>query len=141
MCTSAPRVYVSEHLAGRLTSKQITRLRACSRQLRRACAEHCIMAAEPLQNLTEQSARVGSWLLSVAEDPKPEEYTWTKGIGKGTGKKFECRLVSEDSEQYCLGVFKRKGKEPAATKDFNAAVEKFKKGSVEGEQNISGSEG
>ena len=84
------------------------------------------MATEPLQNLTEQSARVGTWLLSVATNPRPEEYTW----GKGTGKKFECLLVSEDSTEYCLGLFKRKGKEPAATRDFNAAAARFKKGSV-----------
>ncbi len=95
------------------------------------------MATEPLENLTEQSARVGTWLLSVATTPRPEEYTYSKGAGKGskgggkaTGKKFECLLVSEDSSEYCLGLFQRRGKEPAATNEFDAALRRFTKGSV-----------
>ena len=90
------------------------------------------MATELLQNLTAQSARVGTWLVSVASDPRPEEYTWSEGTGKGTGKgeTFECLLGSDDSTEYCLGQFKRQGKEPDATRDFTAAVGKFTKGSV-----------
>ena len=88
------------------------------------------METEPLQNLTEQSAGVGIWLLCVANVPRPVEYTWTSGKQKGTGKKSECLLVSEDSTQYCLGRFTRRGKEPQATQYFNAAAEKFKKGSI-----------
>ena len=99
------------------------------RQLLRA--EHCVMATEPLQNLTEQSAGVGTWLLSVANEPRPVEYTWKKKPGQMvTGKKFECLLVSEDSTEYCLGVYKRKSKEPVATREFKAAAERFKKVSV-----------
>ena len=88
------------------------------------------MATEPLQNLTEQSAGVGTWLLSVVNVPQPKEYTWTKGSSQGTGKKLECLLVSEDSTQYCLGRYTRKGPEPQATQNFKAAAEKFKKGSI-----------
>lgn len=68
------------------------------------------MDTEPLGNLTEQSARVGKWLLSVATAPRTEEYKWTKGTTSYTGKKFECLLVSEDSTEYCLGVFRKRGK-------------------------------
>ena len=92
------------------------------------------VAMEPLLNLSEQSARIGMWRLSVATDPRTEEYTYGRlpdpRSGKGKGKKFECLLVSDDSDAYCMGQFKRKGKEPAATTDFQVAIEKFKKGSV-----------
>ena len=88
------------------------------------------MVTEPLGNLTEQSARVGVWLLLVATEPRMEEYKWTKGNTTNDGKKFECLLVSEDSTQYCLGLFRRKGKEPGATREFNAAAAKFTKGSI-----------
>ena len=88
------------------------------------------MAMEPLPNLSEQSARIGTWLLSVATHPRAEDYTYAKGAGKGSGKKLECLLVSDDSDAYCMGQFRRKGKEPGATAEFKAALEKFKKGSV-----------
>ena len=32
-----------------------------------------LMATEPLENLTEQSAGVGTWLLCVANVPRPVE--------------------------------------------------------------------
>ena len=38
--------------------------------------------------------------------------------------------MSEDSTEYCLGLFRRKGKEPGATKEFTAAAAKFTKGSI-----------
>ena len=88
------------------------------------------MATEPLQNLTEQSARIGSWLLLVATKPRAQDYTWTRGSTTSSGRKIEVLLVSQDSTQYCLGQFTRKGKEPAATKAFNEATDRFKKGSV-----------
>ena len=88
------------------------------------------MAMEPLPNLSEQSARIGMWLLAVGSDPRVEEYTYTKGTGKGKGKKFEVLLVSDDSDAYCLGQFRKKGKEHAATNEFKAATEKFKRSSV-----------
>ena len=71
-------------------------------------SEHFAMAMEPLPNLSEQSARIGMWLLSVATDARVEEYTYTKGTGKGKGKKFEVLLVSDDSDAYCLGQFRKK---------------------------------
>ena len=88
------------------------------------------MVTEPLGNLTEQSARVGAWLLSVVTAPRTDEYQWSRGNTTGSGKKFECLLVSEDSTEYCLGLFRRKGKEPGATKEFTAAAAKFTKGSI-----------
>ena len=88
------------------------------------------MLFEPLGNLTEQSARVGTWMLSVATNPRSEDYTWSKGGAKGTGKKFECLLVSQDSTEYCLGLFRKRRKEPAATNDFNAALSRFEECSI-----------
>ena len=101
--------------------------KALSRRYNEGVAEHFVMAMEPLPNLSEQSARIGEWLLSAATDPRAEDYTYTKGTGKGNGKKFECLLVSGDSNAYCLGQFRRKGKEPVATNEFKAAMEKFKR--------------
>ena len=86
---------------------------------------------------SEHSGLPGTWLLSVASDPRTEVYSFSKGKGKSEGMKFECLLVSEDSEDYCLCQFKRKGKEPAATREFNAAADKFKKGTVWKVNNIS----
>ena len=63
----------------------------------------CAMASEPLQNLTEQSARVGTWLLSVATDPRPEEYTWNEGTGKGHGKKLGAEIKESIAIQYRSG--------------------------------------
>ena len=80
------------------------------------------MDTEPLGNLTEQSARVGAWLLSVVTAPRTEEYQWSRGNTTSSGKKFECLLVSEDSTEYCLGLFRKRGKEPGATKEFTAAL-------------------
>ena len=88
------------------------------------------MDTEPLGNLTDQSARVGTWLLSVATEPRTEEYKWTRGNTSNTGKKLECLLVPGDSTEYCLGLFRKRGKEPGATKEFTAAVANFTKGSI-----------
>ena len=85
------------------------------------------MATEPLRALTEQSAGVGAWLVRVATEPEDSLYTWQKQGRSGKGRKFGLLLVSQDSEEYCKGTFKRMGKEPKATQDFNAAKEKFKK--------------
>ena len=96
----------------------------------RAFPERCAMHSEPLEDLSEQSARVGSWVPSVATAPRSEEYKWTKGTACGAGKKFECLLVSQDSTQYCVGLYRKKGKAPAATKEFTAASSRFKKGTI-----------
>ena len=85
------------------------------------------MATEPLRALTEQSAGVGAWLVRVATEPEDSLYTWQKQGRYGKGRKFELLLVSQDSEEYCKGTFKRMGKETKATQDFNAAKQTFKK--------------
>ena len=88
------------------------------------------METEPLQHLTEQSARVGSWMLAVASDPREVEYAWNKGEKSGKGRKLEYVLISEDGTQYCEGIYKRAGKEPKATENFEKAKKKFQRGTV-----------
>ena len=88
------------------------------------------MDTEPLQHLTEQSAGVASWMLTLVKEPRDSEYKWNKGEKSGTGRKLECILVSEDGAQYCEGVYKRTGKEPQATENFQQAKKKFKQGTV-----------
>jgi hypothetical protein len=46
------------------------------------------------------------------------------------GKAFAVLLVSKDTTQYCYGKFTRRGKEPKATTDFEAAKNKFQEGTV-----------
>ena len=65
-------------------------------------SRHFAMAHEDLLNLSEQSARIGTWVLAVATEPRQEDYQYAKGQGKGSGKKFECLLVSSDSDAYCV---------------------------------------
>ena len=100
---------------------------ACVRRNAAYASVNVVMATEPLRALTEQSAGVGAWMVRVATEPEQSEYTWQKQGRSGKGCKFECLLVSEDSEEYCMGTFKRLGKEPKATQDFKEAKEKFKK--------------
>ena len=88
------------------------------------------MDAEPLQNLTEQSAGVGSWLVTCAMPPQEVTYTWNKGGRSGEGRKLQFLLVSQDGTQYCEGCYKRMGKEPKATEQFSAAKTKFNKGTI-----------
>ena len=88
------------------------------------------MDAEPLQTLTEQSGGVGRWLLTVVMPPKEVIYNWNKGGKSGEGKKLQYLLVSEDGAQYCEGSYRRIGKEPKATDDYNKAKQKFKKGTM-----------
>ena len=88
------------------------------------------MDTEPLQHLTEQSAGVGKWMLKVVHEPREIDYTWSKGSVSGTGRKLEYNLVSDDSSQYCEGIYKKVGKEPNATKNFEQAKNKFSRGTV-----------
>ena len=88
------------------------------------------MDAEPLQNLTEQSGGVGRWLVTVVTLPQEVTYSWNKGGKSGEGKKLQYLLVSNDGAQYCEGSYRRMGKEPKATADYNKAKEKFKKGTI-----------
>ena len=88
------------------------------------------MATEPLQNLTEQSAKIGIWLLVVAYKPQKTQYNWNKGGKSGTGERLDWVLVSPDSSEYCGGIFKKSGQEPQATEKFKAMETKFQKGTI-----------
>ena len=88
------------------------------------------MEAEPLQNLTEQSGGVARWLVTVVMPPQEVKYNWNKGGKSGEGKKLQYMLASEDGAQYCEGIYRRIGKEPKATDDYNKAKQKFKKGTI-----------
>ena len=88
------------------------------------------MATQPLQHLTQQSAYVGAWMLKVAMDPQVIEYNWIKSGKTMEGRKLEFVLVSEDSTKYCQGLYKRMGKEPKASQEFDAAKTKFQKGTI-----------
>ena len=69
-------------------------------------------------------------MLILVSDPRDSEYNWTKRGASGTGRKLEYVLVSEDGTQYCEGVYKRIGKEPNATENFELAKKKFNRGTV-----------
>ena len=88
------------------------------------------MDTEPLQNLTEQSAGVGSWMLKVVNEPRDSTYEWNTEKRSGTGRKLEYLLLSEEASQYCEGVYKRMGKEPKATENLEQAKKKFQRGTV-----------
>ena len=88
------------------------------------------MTTEPLHHLTEQSAGVGTWMVKVAMEPCEVTYSWTKANRTNTGRKLEFVLVSDDATKYCQGVYQRRGKEPKATEDFEAAKRKFLKGTI-----------
>ena len=62
------------------------------------------MVFEPLGNLTEQSARVGVWLLRVATAPRIEEYRWTKGNTTNTGKVSGEHGLPRQSHSSHIGV-------------------------------------
>ena len=69
-------------------------------------------------------------MVTVAVEPKEIAFTWNKNGKTGTGRKLECLLVSDDSIQYCEGIYRRQGKEPKATQDFDAMKQKFQKGII-----------
>ena len=88
------------------------------------------MTTEPLHHLTEQSAGVGTWMVKVAMEPCDLTYSWTKNNKTNNGRKLEFVLVSDDATKYCQGLYQRRGKEPKATEDFEAAKRKFHKGTI-----------
>ena len=88
------------------------------------------MTTEPLHHLTEQSAGVGTWMLKVAMEPCDHSYSWNKANKTNNGRKLEFVLVSDDATKYCQGVYQRRGKEPKATEDIEAAKKKFLKGTI-----------
>jgi len=86
---------------------------------------------QSLAELTAQSAKIGQWMLRVCGEPHEHEYQIPRARGENiTGKVLVCRLVSEDSAQYCIGKFERKGKKPDASADFGRATKKFKDQSI-----------
>ena len=85
---------------------------------------------QSLAELTTHSAKIGLWLLRVCGEPHEHEYKFQKRGEDITVKLLVCRLVSEDSSQYCTGKIKRKGGEPDASADFGRAKKKFKDQSI-----------
>ena len=85
---------------------------------------------QSLAELTTQSAKIGQWTLRVCGEPYEHEYKFRQRGIDINGKVLHCRLVSEDSSQYCIGKFKRKGKEPDASALFASAKQKFKDQSI-----------
>ena len=88
------------------------------------------MSSQPLPELTEQSAGVGAWILKVSGEAQASTYPWNKNGKSGKGARLDWVLVSEDSTQYCQGLYKRKGQEPAATREIDAAKAKYKPNSI-----------
>ena len=85
---------------------------------------------EPLHDLAEQSAGAGTWILMVVNEAVESEYNWRKGSYSGMARKLEYVLVTANMTQYCEGVYKRSGKEPNATENFDRAKSRFKRGTV-----------
>ena len=89
--------------------------------------EHVGDKFQPLCELTLQSAAIGCWLLKVVETPRQWEYTYTWNGKQCEAKRFEVTLVSQESHAYCVGAFRRKGKDDKA---FIAAMNRFEKNTV-----------
>ena len=65
--------------------------------------------------------------MKVTEKPREWEYTYTWNGKQYDAKRFEVTLVSQESHAYCVGTFKRKGKDDKA---FFAAMNRFEKNTV-----------
>ena len=76
---------------------------------------------QSLPELTTQSAKIGRWMLRVCTPPEEQDFQYMLRGKQVTGKVFTCYFVSTDSSHYCLGKYKRKGKEPQASQEFLAA--------------------
>ena len=75
---------------------------------------------ETLKNMNSNTAKYATWYVRVINS-RVTEYTFTARGESVAAQKFECVLVSQDSEQYMLGLvpfdFKnRDGPKKAATK-------------------------
>jgi len=82
-----------------------------------------------LSELTQGSSGIGTWTLRVVKVRVNDyEYIWQGQEKKG--KKFECILLSDDSNSYCTGLIKRSGKTGAADQGFNNSVAKFKEDTI-----------
>ena len=89
--------------------------------------EHVGDNFQPLSELTLQSAAIGCWLFKVVETPRQWEYGYAWQGKQCEGKRFEVTLVSQEGHAYCVGAFRRKGKDE---KSFIAAVKRFAKNTV-----------
>ena len=68
---------------------------------------------QPLTELTLQSAAIGKWILRITGKPEESEYQY-QNRGRNamlTGKVFQVYFVSNNSNFYCMGKFKRRGSE------------------------------
>ena len=83
-----------------------------------------------LYELTPQSAKVGAWIVKIAEEPKEWEYNYNWGGKTNKGRRLEVMMVSPKAEWYCIGICVRRGDNPKSNADFVAMVKKFKKGSI-----------
>ena len=86
----------------------------------------------PLPELASGSAGFGRWKLHIDGPPKERTYSYKVDGGQSTkeGKAFTVKLVSEDQQHYCYGTFTRRGKEPGASHNYNAALASKKDGTV-----------
>ena len=80
---------------------------------------------QSLAEMTTQSAKIGRWLLRLWTPPDEEDYQYTMRGKTIQGKVLRCCFVSTDSTHYCIGKYKRKGKEPQASEEFRAIKNKF----------------
>ena len=80
--------------------------------------------------LTLQSANIGTWFLKIDSEVREKEYTYEWDGKTKTGKRFDCTLMSTNSMEYCLGSYRRRGREPKASEDFQNAKRRFKPESI-----------
>ena len=89
--------------------------------------EHVEDNFQPLSELTLQSAAIGTGLFKMVETPRQWGYTYTWNGKQCEAKRFEVTLVPRESHAYCVGAFRRKGKDDKA---FIAAMNRFEKNTV-----------
>ena len=80
-----------------------------------------------LAELTPSNCGIGTWILRVVQ-PRVIEYVYSWQNQQRQGKKAEYILLSEDSNDYCMGSVKCSGSSVAAQQNFKAHVEKFQTG-------------
>ena len=82
-----------------------------------------------LAELTPSNCGIGTWILRVVQ-PRVIEYVYSWQGQQRQGKKAEYILLSEDSNDYCMGIVKCSGSSVAAQQNFKAHVEKFQTGTI-----------
>ena len=60
-------------------------------------------------------------------NPQVIEYSYIANSKPKTGQKIEYILVSQDSDEYCIGVLKRRSDQD---KQYEKLTEKFKAGTI-----------